>query len=52
MTNKCGWCGIWIWPWTRNVVKTMFGDRHILCHTERNRNVRRVADLVDQLEES
>ncbi len=52
VTNKCGWCGIRIWPWTLNVVKTMFGNRHISCHTERNRSVRRVADLVDQLEES
>jgi len=50
MTNKCGWCGLKIWPWTRNVVKTMFGLRHIQCHIKRNLSVRRTADLLDKLE--
>lgn len=52
MIPKCAWCGRKIWPWSRNVFKTMFGLMHAECHVERNQKVTTTVHLAEQLWET
>lgn len=52
MIPKCNWCGLRIYPWTRNTVRTIFGQRHLMCHIERNQKVAQTAHLADELWET